>query len=100
MMEPKEGLLTFRGEGNNIRGDIYYSRMIHFPVNYNACTGALSGVTIGRGYDLGGRSVSEVLSDLLFSGLSVEQAKKISRGAKLRGCQAAKFVKEKKRKHW
>ncbi|MEW5291072.1 hypothetical protein ABW286_18110 [Erwinia papayae] len=37
MLEPKEGLLTFRAEGNNFRGSRYYSRKIHWPGNSPAC---------------------------------------------------------------
>ena len=29
MLEPKEGLLTFRAEGNNTRSSPLYSRVIH-----------------------------------------------------------------------
>ncbi|WP_261643639.1 hypothetical protein [Erwinia mallotivora] len=61
MTEPKQGLLTFRAEGNNIRGSKFYSRKIHFPENMKTCSGTLPGVTIGRGYDMGKRSESQVI---------------------------------------
>ncbi|WP_162149767.1 hypothetical protein [Chania multitudinisentens] len=50
------GHLTFNGEGDNIRGSRNYSRMIHYPNR------DISGVTIGRGYDMGNRSQSEIFS--------------------------------------
>ena len=41
-----KGQLTFDVEGNNTPGNPYYSRIAHWP-------GGKSGVTIGRGFDLG-----------------------------------------------
>ncbi|HHQ4518184.1 TPA: hypothetical protein ACSP2U_000191 [Aeromonas veronii] len=41
-----KGQLTFDAEGNDINGSPWFSRVIHWP-------GGVSGVTIGRGYDLG-----------------------------------------------
>ncbi|EXU75765.1 hypothetical protein ABW286_11220 [Erwinia papayae] len=94
MTEPKQGLLTFRAEGNNIRGSKFYSRKIHFPENMKTCSGTLSGVTIGRGYDMGKRSESQVISDLLFSGIDINKAKLIAKGAGLIGCKAGEFVRK------
>lgn len=76
MLEPKEGLLTFRAEGNNDSGSAYYSRKIHWPVNRASCSKNNSGVTIGRGLDLGGRSKEEVMHMLAMAGIPKEQAKK------------------------
>ncbi|OWP48448.1 hypothetical protein CEG18_23950 [Pseudomonas nitroreducens] len=42
------GQFTFDVEGNDIEGSIYFSRVAHWP-------GGASGITIGRGYDLGQR---------------------------------------------
>lgn len=47
------GQLTFDVEGNDIANTIHFSRVVHWP------KGA-SGVTIGRGYDLGQRPNPEV----------------------------------------
>ena len=55
-MEPREGLLTFRAEGNNIKGSRYYSRVLHWPGIPSQCKRFGSGVTIGRGYDMKHRS--------------------------------------------
>ena len=41
-----KGQLTFDAEGNDIDTSPWFSRKIHWP-------GGVSGVTIGRGYDLG-----------------------------------------------
>lgn len=37
-MQPKQGLLTFRAEGNNITNSRYYSRKIHWPGVYKTVT--------------------------------------------------------------
>lgn len=90
MMEPKEGRLTFRAEGNNNPSSMYYSRKIHWPGNSG------SGVTIGRGYDLGSRPKFEVLGTLLCVGLGKERAEKLALGAGLKGRQADDFVRKNK----
>lgn len=94
ILEPKEGLLTFRAEGNNDSGSAYYSRKIHWPGNRASCSKNNSGVTIGRGLDLGGRSKEEFMHMLAMAGIPKEQAKKIAEGSKLKHCQAGDFVRE------
>ncbi|WP_312626947.1 pesticin C-terminus-like muramidase [Scandinavium sp.] len=81
-----EGRLTYNAEGNDISSSIYYSRVIHWPGN------DLSGVTLGRGYDMGDRSEANVYSDMVASGIPSEQAAKISKGAGLKGSSARDFV--------
>ncbi|SEQ55490.1 toxin homologue of phage lysozyme [Rosenbergiella nectarea] len=98
MIKPEAGLITFLAEGKDTKGSIGYSREIHFPGNYNQCNKNASGVTIGRGYDVGRRFKSEILSDLRASGVPQNQAKEISKSSMLQGCQAANFVKENKSK--
>ncbi|MNQ66268.1 hypothetical protein D3C85_807570 [compost metagenome] len=56
------GQLTFDVEGNDIDSSIYFSRVVHWPP-----VGA-SGVTIGRGYDVGHQP--NVRSDLESAGVS------------------------------
>jgi hypothetical protein len=80
------GKLTYDAEGNDVQTSQYYSRVVHWPGN------ALSGVTLGRGYDMGGRSESEVYHDMISSGIGNEQAKKISKGAGSKGNSARDFV--------
>lgn len=98
MLEPRKGIITFRAEGSNVRGDIYYSRVIHWPGIVTRCAtkDSASGVTIGRGYDMKKRSRESVLNDLRISGVPFEQAKKISLAAGLHNCEALSFVIENK----
>lgn len=52
----KAGQITFAAEGNNITSSPFFSRVVHWPGNSS------SGVTLGRGYDMGSRSESEIYS--------------------------------------
>ncbi|PLY37181.1 calcium-binding protein [Pectobacterium carotovorum] len=88
-----DGKLTFNSEGNNIKGSKYYSRVIHYPER-----GGLSGVTIGRGYDMGKRTRQEIYSDLTMAGISQEKSTIISHSAGLIGFQAKEFVRVSKDK--
>nr|WP_310615912.1 pesticin C-terminus-like muramidase [Pantoea cypripedii] len=92
MLEPEEGLLTFRAEGNIVKSSRDYSRKIHWPGISSSCRGNSSGVTIGRGFDLGDRTKINVLIVLKKSGVNKEQAELISDGAGLKGCAAHEFV--------
>lgn len=86
-----KGKLTYNAEGDDIPSSIYYSRVIHWPGN------DLSGVTLGRGYDMGDRTETAVYSDMVASGIASEQATKISKGAGLKGSAARNFVRSNKR---
>lgn len=97
MLEPKEGLLTFRAEGDNYPGSRYYSRKIHWPGNSAGCARDASGVTIGRGFDLGNRTKAEAYSILIMAGIPPENARKIANGAGLKYCQVEKFVRSNER---
>lgn len=92
MLEPKEGLLTFRAEGNNIPSSKLFTRKIHLPVNASSCGGNNSGVTIGRGFDLGGRTKISVLMTLKTVGIENNKSEAIASGAGLKGCAAYNFV--------
>ncbi|MDR7024045.1 hypothetical protein [Pseudomonas peli] len=81
-----EGQITFDAEGNDIPGSPYYSRVIHWPGN------DLSGVTLGRGYDMGTRSESEIYNHMISSGIDNTQAGKISKAHGLKGVNAHQFV--------
>ena len=85
---PSVGGLTWAAEGQE--SGRFYSRKIHWP------TGANSGVTIGRGYDMGQRSKAQVQADLISAGVDKRTAIKLSAGVGLRGNEAAKFVRENK----
>ena len=80
------GQVTFDAEGNDDPLSIYFSRKISWPGN------SLSGVTLGRGYDMGDRSSSEVAHDLVASGLDGAKAKSFGEGAGEKGVDARKFV--------
>jgi len=88
--ETLKGTLTYNAEGNDIPSSMYYSRVIHWPGN------DLSGVTLGRGYDMGDRSEADVYRDMIASGIPSGQAGKISKGAGLKGSVARDFVRSNK----
>lgn len=81
------GQITFDAEGSDLPTSPYFSRHIHWPVKME------SGVTIGRGYDLGSRSEASVLNQLQAAGVPVNQAAMIAKGAGLKGEKAKNFVK-------
>lgn len=81
------GNITFAAEGQE-NSSRYFSRVLHYP------GGAASGVTIGRGYDLGNRSKLEISRDLVASGVDTTIAARIAQGAGLKGSAAASFVRE------
>lgn len=86
-----QGQITFDSEGNDSAGSRYFSRVIHWP-------GGASGVTIGRGYDLGHRSKDEVIGHLTAAGVSSGQASTLAGGAGLKGKPAGDWVKANKSK--
>ncbi|ACT15041.1 MULTISPECIES: hypothetical protein [Pectobacterium] len=92
MLRVPQGQITFDGEGNDIPNSRDFSRVIHWPGNDK------SGVTLGRGYDMGKRTKGEVYSDMLRVGIGSEKASLIAMGAGLKGGAAATFVKEYKEK--
>lgn len=65
------------------------SERLHWP------RGA-SGVTLGAGYDMKGRSRNEIVADLTSVGLSKEDSEKAAEGAGLKGDEAEEFVYRKK----
>lgn len=77
------GQLTFDSEG--MEGGRYHSRHAHWP-------GGASGVTIGRGYDMGHRTSASVYSDLVGAGVPSDVAKQYSAGAGLKGASAGRWV--------
>ncbi|WP_240997896.1 hypothetical protein [Pseudomonas viridiflava] len=80
------GQITYDAEGNDIPGSPYFSRCIHWPGN------DLSGVTLGRGYDMGFRSETEIYNHMIAAGVEPGQATKISKASNLRGAAANNFV--------
>lgn len=84
------GQLTFDAEGLEKRGP-FFSRTAQVP-------GVFSGVTIGRGYDMGARSASEIIADLTAAGIDRATAERFAEARGLTGPQAKRFVKQKKLK--
>lgn len=82
-LKVNEGQVTFDAEGQD--SGKYFSRVCHWP-------GGNSGVTIGRGYDLGSRTAKGVLAHLTAAGISGTQATTLSKGAGLKGKPAGDWV--------
>jgi len=80
------GQVTFDAEGNDEPSSRFFSRHIHWPEKME------SGVTIGRGYDLGSRSEASVRNQLQAAGVPAHQAAMIAKGATLKSTQASQFV--------
>ena len=78
------GQATFDAEGSESRG-LYRSRILHWP-------GGSSGVTIGRGYDMGHRTPLQIVSELTYAGVTHDDARWFSQAALLRGESARRFV--------
>jgi len=87
----KKGQVTYDAEGTDIEASKYFSRIIHWPGN------SLSGVTIGRGYDMGNRMKIAVQQDMLQAGIPIAIAKALSEGAGLKGVKAKVFVEKHKK---
>ena len=63
----------------------HVSNHLHFP-------GGNSGVTLGPGYDMGGRSVEEITRDLTSVGVPADRAALAARAAGLKGSKAKEFA--------
>ncbi|NCT64171.1 MAG: hypothetical protein GPJ03_14535, partial [Microcystis aeruginosa G13-01] len=75
------GQLTFDAEGNDDPTSKYYSRIASRPPGE-------SGITIGRGYDLGQHTEKQIVEDFKAIGFSQEDAKKFAIYAGLTGSDA------------
>ena len=83
--EVTRGELTSIGEGSDAQ-----TSHIHRPNTPS------SGVTLGKGYDIGSRTAEQVITELTAAGMSVDQATKISAGAGLTGAPADTFIAQNK----
>jgi hypothetical protein len=83
--DEKSGQFTFAAEGSTNSASPYFIGKLSHP-------SADSGVTIGAGYDMGGRTESQVKNDLVLAGLASETAAKLAKGAGMKGGQADQFV--------
>ena len=79
------GQSTFDAEGTEMPGP-FFSRHISWP-------GGHSGVTLGRGYDMGQRTQLQVARELMAAGMRRPDAIRLAAGAGLRGRAAELFVK-------
>ena len=91
-----EGQMTFDAEGLDyitavvpFRQQHYssFSRILHWPSTFS------SGVTLGRGYDMGNRTSGEIFSTLRQAGIEEYKAVICSKASYLKGRQAEEFVK-------
>ncbi|HTV01481.1 MAG TPA: pesticin C-terminus-like muramidase [Luteitalea sp.] len=83
-----KGQLTFDQEGHE--GTIFHSRWLHWP-------GGASGVTLGRGYDMGQRTAASVRAELVAAGVAQAAAAVFAGGAGLTGAAASDFVSQKRK---
>ncbi len=88
-----QGQLTFDLEGDDNEDSPFFSRSIHLPPGK-------SGVTIGRGYDMGQRTRQEVLGDLTAAGVPREQAEKLAEAADLSGNDVQVFYNANRNEPW
>lgn len=82
---PKAGGLTYDAEG--AEGGRYHSRVAHWP-------GGASGVTIGRGYDLGSRTAKGIVADMTLAGIPEDVALKFAAAAGIKGKEARLWLNE------
>lgn len=92
-LKVSQGQITFDAEGNDDPSSPYFSRKISYP-------GGASGVTLGRGYDMGvkNRDANQIQKDLMASGVDQERAVAFSAGAGLKGAVAGQFVHDNREK--
>ena len=83
--EEQTGSFTFAAEGSPDPGSPFYYGKLSHP-------SAQSGVTIGAGYDMGGRSEAQVRADLVAAGVNADLAAKLAKGAGKTGAAAETFV--------
>ncbi|NPE70164.1 hypothetical protein HLB27_05500 [Dickeya dadantii] len=86
-----KGKVTYDAEGSEERGQ-YFSRQIHYPESNDPSVAAKTGVTIGRGYDMGERTQAQVYNDLIAAGIPASRASRISAAAGKKGINAKRFV--------
>jgi len=84
-----KGKLTYDTEGSLDPKSPYYCAVPHWPAG-------ASGVTIGKGYDMGSKEKGEIIRDLKSAGISEEYARILSEGSKLHKNKAKAFCDENK----
>lgn len=95
-LQVREAQFTFDNEGADYitasdpfrqQHYLWFSRILHWP------NSAESGVTLGRGYDMGGRSSGEIFATLRQAGIEEYKAVLAAKAAFLKGRSAAYFIK-------
>ncbi len=86
-LRPPQGEITFLAEGNE--GGPYHSRKLQVPDDN-------SGLTLGRGYDMGSRDETQIINELKSVGVTEANAKTLSKAAGKRGQAARDFIKDNK----
>ncbi len=89
-LQVNEGQITFDAEGNDDPNSRFFTRTIHYPPVGD------SGVTMGRGYDMGNRSQEEIRNHLQASGFDASKIAILVQAAGLKGNQAAQYVRNNK----
>lgn len=91
-----QGQLTFDAEGVDYITAVEPFRQARYP-NFSRILQwpptSFSGVTLGRGYDMGSRSVGEIFTTLRQAGIEEYKAVLCSKAAYIKGQQAGLFVK-------
>lgn len=80
---PTYGVVTWEAEGTE--GGRYHSRKFHVP-------SSVSGLTIGRGYDMKTKSASTISVDLIGAGIKAKEVAAIKLAAGLSGNAARQFI--------
>lgn len=82
-VSPDIGTVTWSSEG--MEGGKYHSRKLHVPTSS-------SGLTLGRGYDLGMKNSGTVVNDLTKAGVAKDKALLIAKAVGLKGDKAKEFI--------
>jgi len=82
-LQPTSGKLTFESEG--MEGGLYHSRILHVPSD-------VSGLTIGRGYDMKSKDSAKIKKDLVAADVNLKDAEILSHAAGLSGQNAKTFI--------
>ncbi|MBU6955767.1 hypothetical protein [Hahella sp. HN01] len=80
---PDFGIVTWESEGNE--GGKYHSRKLHVP-------SAVSGLTLGRGYDMRRKDASAIYLDLVNAGVNTKNAEVLKLASGLYGNSAERFI--------
>jgi len=83
-LQPLVGIVTFESEG--AEGGPYHSRTLHVP-------SAISGLTIGRGYDMKTKAAIKISKELVSAGITQKDATLLAKAAGLSGQMAKNFIK-------